>query len=678
MQKHPRQHSLSFQTLLLASCALAALSATARAQQPVATVLPSLDVDATKPASARPPQATNASNAQPSQLVISPTGVATPSENIASAVTVITAKDLERDQRRTVADALRTVPGLNIVQTGAVGGQTSVFMRGTNSNHVKVLIDGIDVSDPSVPTGAFDFGHLMSADIERIEVLRGPQSGLYGANTLGGVISIITKKGEGPPRATAYLEGGSFGTFNQAAGLSGSKGIFSYAFNVGHVRSTDTPVTPSDVLKGQKRLNDFYDNWTYSTKLGADFSKYFSLNFVGRYTDATKLFTGDDFSAFPLLRVNEEYSSIAVQQGYGRVEGVTTLFGGALKNYLSVARTSLHSVNVTPGPFGSTAVNDGERLKVDWRNVITVAPGQTIMLGLERKVESLSTVDAFSALRASEWNNAVYVEFQSQIGRSVFLALNGRYDDNETFGGHSTYRFAPAFIVPGAGTKLKASVGTGFRAPTLSERFGNFPAFLFFGNPGLKPEESVGWDAGFEQPLLDNKVRFGATYFHNDIKNLINSTSNPFPAANTYENIGVATTSGYESFVSWAVSKDLSLRGDYTFTRAFNETTGEELLRRPRHKASMTGNWNPMRDLTLSGTVLYTGTWMDNDRFFSSPTSFQTSPYTLVNLAGSYKLSETTTLFARVDNLFDVRYQDPTGFLRPGLGVFAGVRLTSW
>lgn len=673
MQKLPRQLTLSFQTLLLASCALAALSATARAQQPVATVLPSLDVDAAKPASARPPQATNASNAQPSQLVISPTGVATPSENVASAVTVITAKDLERDQRRTVADALRTVPGLNIVQTGAVGGQTSVFMRGTNSNHVKVLIDGIDVSDPSVPNGAFDFGHLMSADIERIEVLRGPQSGLYGANSIGGVISIITKKGEGPPRATAYLEGGSFGTFNQAAGLSGSKGIFSYAFNVGHVRSTDTPVTPSELLApGQRRLNDYYDNWTYSTKLGADFSRFFSLNFVGRYTDATKLYTGDDFSVPPFTgAIANERSSLGVQQAYGRVEAVSTLMGGALKNYFSVARTSLHSVNVTPGVFGSTSVNDGDRVKIDWRNVVTVAPGQTIMLGLERKVEAISTT-GFSALRAGEWNNAGYIEFQSQIGRNLFLALNGRYDDNETFGGHATYRFAPAFIVPGTDTKLKASVGTGFRAPSLNERF--FQSGFFNGNPNLRPEESVGWDAGFEQPLLDNKVRFGVTHFHNDIKNLINSPA-PFV---TYENVAMASTQGIESFVSMAVTRDLNVRADYTFTRAFNETTGEELLRRPRHKASATADWTPTQALTLSGTVLYTGTWMDNDRFFSSPTSFQTSPYTLVNLAGSYKWSETTTLFARVDNLFDVRYQDPTGFQRPGLGVFAGVRLASW
>ena len=145
-------------------------------------------------------------------------------------------------------DALANVPGLNIVQSGGPGGQTSVFMRGTNSNQVKVLIDGIDVSDPSNPNRSFDFGQLLTADIERIEVLRGPQSGLYGADAIGGVISIITKKGEGPPKATATVEGGSFGTFNQTASLSGGDQRSNYAFTAAHFRAASTPVTPLELL----------------------------------------------------------------------------------------------------------------------------------------------------------------------------------------------------------------------------------------------------------------------------------------------------------------------------------------------------------------------------------------------------------------------------------------------
>ncbi|HEX5509080.1 MAG TPA: TonB-dependent receptor plug domain-containing protein, partial [Pseudolabrys sp.] len=190
--------------------------------------------------SAQHVRAQDSSGSQPISLppvVVSATGIPTPSDQVASSVTVITADDLQRDQRRTVADALSTVPGLNVVQSGGPGGQTAVFIRGTNANHVKVLIDGIDVGDPSVPNGAFDFAHLLTGDIERIEILRGPQSGLYGSDAIGGVISITTKSGEGPPKATGVVEGGSFGTFNQTANLSGSQGNFSYAFNILHFQS---------------------------------------------------------------------------------------------------------------------------------------------------------------------------------------------------------------------------------------------------------------------------------------------------------------------------------------------------------------------------------------------------------------------------------------------------------
>src|ERR1700716_376863 len=264
-------------------------------------------------------------------IVVSPTATETPINQIASSVTVITAKDIERDQRRTVPDALATVPGLNVVQTGGPGGLTSIFTRGTNSNHTKVLIDGIDVSDPSNPNGSLDFAHLLTADIGQIEVLRGPQSGLYGSDAIGGVISIITKKGEGPPRATASIETGSFGTFNQSAGLSGSQDNFNYAFNVAHLHAGNVPVTPLQLLPPGRQANgNNYGNMTYSTKLGADLNEFWSVNAVARYTDATLHFTGDSgFPSFP----NAQQSTHNVQQLFTREEAVWSLFDGRIKNY---------------------------------------------------------------------------------------------------------------------------------------------------------------------------------------------------------------------------------------------------------------------------------------------------------------------------------------------------------
>ena len=607
-------------------------------------------------------------------LVVSPTGTVTPIDQIASSVTVITAKDIERDQRRTVPDALSTVPGLNVVQSGGPGGQTSIFMRGTNSNHTKVLIDGIDASDPSNPNRTFDIGQMLTSDIQQIEVLRGPQSGLYGADALGGVISIITKKGEGPPRATGSIEGGSFGTFNQTAALSGAQDRINYSFNVAHFRATDVPVTPLELLPpGQKAIGNNYDNMTYSTKLGADVSENLTLNAVARYTDATLRFTGDTFdpvtfASFPAAA----QSTQIVHQLNTRGEAVWSVFDGRIKNYFGVNYTNNWNYNISPGD-PAAAITTGDRLQYDWHSVTQLTPYHTVVIGAEQQTETLQT----STVSAQNVNKAGYVELQSQFANRLFLVENIRQDDNDQFGEHPTYRLAPALIVPFTETKLKASYGTGFKAPTLNQLFVNFPAFFFFANPNLKPEESTGYDAGFEQPLFNDRLRFGSTYFHNNIQNLIQSVSDPVTFSSTLANIGHATTEGTESFVSARITDRVRVRADYTFTRAVDTDAGLELLRRPKEKWSANVIWNPIDPLTLSATLLHIGSFVDASRDFSIPRLLAPG-YTLLHLAAEYVVTDQLKVFGRVDNATNVHYQNPTGFLQPGLGVFGGIRVANY
>jgi vitamin B12 transporter len=601
-------------------------------------------------------------------VVVSPTSVPTPSAQIGSSVSVIVGQDLESQQRRTVSDALLTVPGVNVVQSGGPGALTSVFMRGTNSDHVKVLIDGIDVSDPSNPNRTFDFGQLITTGIAQIEVLRGPQSGLYGADALGGVIAITTEKGEGPPKIVATMEGGSFGTFNQTSSVSGSEGNFNYALNIGHFRSADTPVTPLDLLPpGRVRNDDYYDNLTYGTKLGWDATRYLSFNVVARYTDATLRFTGDDFSTFPPAPAANQ-SIQTVHQLYMRGETVVTLFDGAFKNYFDVGYTNTWNWNFTPGSSPEVSINQGDRIKYDWRGVVTLGPGQILIVGLEDQTERLEV----PGTTAQESNRAGYIELQSQIAKRFFLAANVRLDDNEDFGEHATWRVTPSFIIPGTETTLKGSIGTAFKAPSLSERFVDFPAFGFFANRNLQPEESLGYDVGFEQPLFDKRLRFGTTYFHNDITNLI-AINDTFT---TNINIGHAITYGTESFASLTVTDRLKLRADYTHTIAIDVTTGLELLRRPKDKESLTATWVPQDPWSVTATILNVSSWVDTDRFGLTPRL--TAPgYTVVNVAANYKVDDHATLFSRIDNLFNDHYEDPTGFLRPGINVFTGVKLNN-
>jgi vitamin B12 transporter len=670
----------------------------ARAQQSASpNLLPTIEVEApadqtrtrSKPADEKPsvsrrviPAAQRApSDAQPSgapaketAVVVSPTATVTPVDQVASSVTVITAKDMERDQRRTAPDALATVPGLNVVQSGGPGGLTSVFMRGTNSNHTKILIDGIDVSDPSNPNRSFDLGQLLTADIQQIEVLRGPQSGLYGADALGGVISIITKKGEGPPRATATIEGGSFGTFNQTVGLSGAQDRINYAFTVAHFSALDIPVTPLQLLPpGQKAIGNSYDNMTYSTKLGADVSENLTLNAVVRYTDATLHFTGDTFdpvtfASFPAAA----QSTQIVHQLFTREEAVWSVLDGRIRNYFGVNYTNNWNYNISPGDAAPT-ITTGDRVQYDWHTVTQLTPHNTFIVGAEHETETLQT----STVSAQNVNKAGYMELQSEFANRVFLVENIRQDDNDRFGEHPTLRIAPAVIVPFTETKLKGSYGTGFKAPTLNQLFVSFPAFFFFANPNLKPEQSVGYDAGFEQPLFNDRLRFGSTYFHNDITDLIQSVVDPTTFSSTNVNVGRATTEGTENFVAATVTDRIRFRADYTFTRTVDAMTGLELLRRPKEKWSAQLIWNPIDPLTLSATVLHTGSFIDANRDFSIPRLLAPA-YTVVNVAADYAVTDQLKVFGRIDNLFNVHYQNPTGFLQPSLGVYGGIRVASY
>jgi len=600
----------------------------------------------------------------PETVVVAATRLPTPQLEVASSVTVVTAEDIAARQERTFVEVLKDVPGLNVVQEGGPGGQTSVFIRGTNSNHVKVLIDGIDVSDPSNANAAFDFGQLMTQDIERVEVLRGPQSGLYGSDAIGGVINVITKAGSGPLKGSAWLEGGSFDTFNQSAGLSGSQDALHYTANVMHLHAGATPVTPLDLLAaGEQRNDDYYDNFTASTKLGLDVTPDFDLGLVARYTNTHLRYTGQDFSVFPSIPAAEQSAS-NTSGSYGIASAHLLSFGGAFGQTLSVAFTRNETATVAqPQTTPPETVNTGERVKVDWQGVVRLSRAHTLLLGLEDARDEIT-----QPLSASMRIASGYAELQSQLADRWYSSLNLRYDHDSLFGGKATYRFAPAYLLRESDTKLKASIGTGFKAPTLSQLYQNFPPF-FFANPNLQPETSVGWDAGFEQGLARARVRLGATYFHNNITNLITADV----TGTSWANIGQATTDGIESFVAWQPLTALTLRLDYTYTEATDDVAHEELLRRPKNKVNLIATWQATHALLLNLDVLAVSGWVDGNRDFSIP-RLDAPGYTTVNVAASYELSQHLALFGRIDNLLDRQYQNPVGFMQPGFGAYGGIK----
>ncbi len=599
-------------------------------------------------------------------MVVTTTLTATPIDQVGSAITLITADTIEAHQWRTLPDALDLTPGLNIVQIGGPGGLTSVFIRGANANHTEVIIDGIDVNDPS-QLGAFDFGQGLTSGLARIEVLRGPQSSLYGADALGGVINIVTPTGEGPPTVNASIEGGSFATFSQYAGLAGAQGPLHYAVSLSHFQAGDTPVTPPGLLSpGEGAIGDRYDNLTANAKLGLDLTRTLSFGLVLRYVDTNYRSTGENFDVFPA--VPDAIQTLQKERQFlARGEASLDLFGGRVKTTAGVAYANFRTTIQSPDDgFGlpPPVIDDGDRLKFDLLTTIAIDRSNTLLLGADETVDRL--ID--SPVSATESRAGGFVELQSRPLAGLSFAASARYDADDRFGDKATWRFAPAYTMAAIGTVLKASVGTGYKAPTLSELFVSFPAFDFFANPDLKPESSFGYDAGFEQPL--GRFRIGATGFHNDIRDLIEANA----AGNSYANIGRATIYGVESFASWTLNERFSLRADYTWTIARDDVARQELLRRPKTKASLAASWQATRRLRLAATLVYVGAWVDGNRDFSIP-RLTASPYATVGVSGDYDLGHGLTVFARIDNLLDRRYQDPVGFDKPGIGAYGGVRL---
>ncbi len=386
-------------------------------------------------------------------------------------------------------------------------------------------------------------------------------------------------------------------------------------------------MTPLDLLPaGRKRINDSYENTTLSTKLGYDFTDNFGIDAVARYTNSELLFTSDDFSVFPSVPAADQ-SDQNVDQVFTRGSAHLSLFDGAFKNSAGLAYTYYRTEIQAPDTgFGLPPpnLNRGDRLKFNWLGTIALAQHYTLLLGVEDQNDRLLE----SPISAENANAAGFAELQTEIVHDLFAAASVRYDANERFGGKTTGRVAPAYIVRKIGTKLKASYGTGFKAPSLTQLFVSFPAFNFFANPDLKPEESEGYGIGFEQPLFDEHVRFGATYFHNEITNLIL----PNETFTTLVNIGQATSQGVEAFVSYSLTDCFEVRADYTFTDSTDNTTGLELLRRPKHRASLSANWRPFRRLSLSTTMVYVGSQVDGNRSFSI-TRLKTDPYFVANIA---------------------------------------------
>lgn len=599
------------------------------------------------------------------EIVVSASRVQLPADEIGSAVTVITAEELEQRQIRIVSDVLRDVPGLAVNRSGGVGAFTQVRIRGAEGNQTLMLIDGIEVNNPAAGS-EFDFANLLNAEIERIEVLRGPQSALYGSDAIGGVINVVTKRPEPGLTLVARGEAGSSNTQDGLLGLGygGERFYLSGSVN----RFVTDGISVAERRNGNGEEDD-YDNTTARVKLGFSPVEALEIEAVGFLVDSDR--DGD------VNATDSDDQSEALER-YGQARARLTLFDGA---WVQVLRASIIDVDRDDfdGTGAKTFASRGEKDKLDYQSSFlfstpeVAAAEHAVTFAVEREREEQLTDSSFFGRNNVEVESYGYVgEYRVALWDRLFLSGSGRFDDNDhLFDNEVTYRGTAAYRHEETGTRLHGSIGRGVKNPTLFELFGS--ASNFTGNPDLEAEEAFGWDVGVEQSFLDGRLIVDVTYFNTRIEDLIQGV------ANTAVNLpGTSEIQGVEVAAFAEPLPGLQLNAAYTFTDG-EDADGRELVRRAKHIASFNANYAFelfRRAANVNLGIRHNG--KQDDFVFDAASNRSTvtlDSFTLINLGLSFEVHDGVEVFARGENLLDDNYQEVFGFGTPGIAGFAGLRI---
>ncbi len=600
-------------------------------------------------------------------IVVTAERLPIPAAAVPAAVTVLSGAALRAQGIRTVADALRTVPGATVVASGSFGAQTSLFVRGGESDYVKVLIDGVPQNQPG---GAFDFAHLTLDGVDRIEVVRGPVSVLYGSDAVAGVVQIFTRPGTGAPHPLASLRAGTFGTTELSAGLQGGGPTLGVTLSASRF-GTD----------GIYRINNHYRDMVVSGRLLWRPEPRGDLGLSLRF--------GDDVFHYPTDGAGNIVDANQRQTTRGSSAGLDA--GRFLSSRLEVrVNAAYHEDEVRfddepddsldTGPFASYHSRDRiRRVALGGRYNLHVGSGTILTGGAEVEWQRQRGTTLDTARRTG----AVYAQAVTGLDRAISITAGARLEDNEQFGPHATGRAGAAWRVA-AGTRLRLSAGTGFKEPTFYE---NFATGFVRGNPKLEPEQSTSWEVGAEREVVAG-VAVGLTYFDQRFRNLVLYSFTPVgPDSVNYINVARALARGVELTVTASVGAGRTLSAGYTrlTTRVLTGgpdpafVAGQALLRRPRDVATMTLATPLGGRGTLSVAERYVGRRDDFD--YGAFTRVTLPPYTRTDIAGEYRLTPGRdalpglTLTVRVENLFDTPYAEIKNFPAPRRALLVGGRL---
>lgn len=592
-------------------------------------------------ASAQQPNKANPLPSVDDKITVTADRAERPVESVGSSVTVITAEEIEIRRARHVADLLRTVPGLEVVRGGGSGQVTSVFLRGGSSSQTLVLVDGVRVN--SATTGAYDFADLTTDQVEQIEIVRGPQSTLYGSEAMAGVIAITTRRGGDERQVNVLAETGDLGSQRWAISADGKAGNWDYSLVAGHQETGNVSAAAltTDALSAAIE-DDPYESTTFAGRFGLALANEGRLELSLRSFDAEVQNDGFDFGsgkpvdAFGRVQEREAtQGALRYQQKIGnRVE--QTFVAGFQDDDLQ---------GLDPNdPFSNFTI-ESSRVELTSQTDVRLSSNNVLTLGYTYEEREGGSVGSFDESVEIE---SFFVQDAWSVGDRIHFTLGGRHDDHSTFGSESTWRATVSWEAS-ASTRIHASAGTGFKAPTLNDLY-----FPFFSNPDLLPETNTAYDIGLEQRFGD-KVTLDVTFFDSEYEDLIVFDFATF----TPQNLAEATASGTEISLALRPGPTWGINASYTILDSEDKATGAALPRRPEGRGVLDLFFKPGERWRGVATFLSVSDRVDNG-------GVPMDDYERLDLVLHYKMTRGLEPYVRAENVFDEEYEEVPGFLTPG------------
>ena len=586
-------------------------------------------------------------------IVVTASGFEQPRSETGQAIEIVGRDRLDQLQSATIAQVLQTVPGVSVATRGGLGGQTSAFIRGGSSAQTLVLIDGVRINDLTSPNGAFDFGALMTGNIGRVEILRGPNSVIWGSQAIGGVVNVQSIAPVDGFEGRLGAEYGGFDTKRLNANVAGTKGVFEGSVGGAFVKSAGI----SALAGGTER--DGYANATGNARLKVNISDSFTLDFRSYYNRAKVEYDSEFGIGANGLPVSRN------RQFVGYVGAQFDMLDGRFHNRIAYTRTDLRRIGTDPIVFSFNNFNvRGAIDRVEYHTAFDLTDALTLVAGVEYERTFAST--SFEGAAPDVARNDVVSGFGQIIVRPVnglTLTAGVRHDAYSDYGGQTTLGGNLAFTPNEGRTMFRATYAEGFRAPTLTE--GQPP----YGNPQLRPETARNFDLGVEQQFLEGKAQLFATYFNRRSNNLIAFS----PVSFQSENIDKVTAKGLEIGLDLNPSSQLDIRASYTLVDAINRTAGDTFgnrqALRPQNSFSLTADWQTAFGLSLGSSLVVIG-----DSFDDAANNVRLNGYALAGLRASMPLNAALEVFARVENMLDAQYTVVSGYNSFGRHATIGVR----